>query len=107
MTNIRTRLPNRRLCLTFDFEVAGLHYIASIGRFENGDIAEIFISNHKINSAADVAARDSAIAASFAFQHGADVEDLRRALSRDSRGVAVGPLGRALDLIIEAERAHE
>jgi len=36
---------------------------------------------------------------SFAVQHGANPEAIRRALSRDSRGNASGPLGAALDII--------
>jgi hypothetical protein len=56
------------------------------------------LSNHKSNSAADTNARDSAIAFSFALQHGADLDTIRRALSRDSQGRATGPLGAALDL---------
>jgi hypothetical protein len=63
----------------------------------------LFLSDHKSNSAADVNARDAAIAFSFAVQHGADPEAIRRALSRDSQGRASGPLGAALDQLA-AER---
>jgi hypothetical protein len=62
-------------------------------------VGEIFLSNHKSNSTADVNARDAAIAFSFAVQHGADPDAIRRALSRDGRGNASGPLGAALDVI--------
>jgi hypothetical protein len=41
----------------------------------------------------------TAIAFSFAVQHGADPEAIRGALSRDSHGNASGPLGAALDAI--------
>jgi ribonucleoside-diphosphate reductase alpha chain len=95
----RQRLENRRLAETFDLEVAGLKYTCTIGRFPDGSIAELFLSNHRANSAADTNARDSALAFSFAVQHGADPEAIRRALSRDSRGRACGPLGAALDAI--------
>jgi hypothetical protein len=95
----RNRLPNRRLAEIFDFEVAGLRYTATIGRFADGRVAEIFLNNCRANSAADVNARDAAIAVSFALQHGAVLEDLRCALSRDSNGRASGPLGKALDVI--------
>jgi hypothetical protein len=93
----RERLPNRRQSETFDFECAGLRYTCTIGRFRDGRIAEIFLSNQKSNSAADTAARDAAIVASIALQFGANVETIRRALCRDSRGHASGPLGAALD----------
>ena len=50
-------------------------------------------------SAADTAARDSAITFSIAVQHGADPDVIRRALCRNSRGNASGPLGAALDIL--------
>jgi hypothetical protein len=99
----RVRLPNRRPCETFQLEVAGLKYTASVGRLPNGRIGELFLTNHRTNSAADTNARDSAIVFSVAVQHGADLEVIRKALCRDSQGRASGPLGAALDLIAEQE----
>jgi hypothetical protein len=93
----RERLPNRRLGETFELEVAGLRYTCTVGRFPDGRVGEIFLNNHKSNSAADTNARDSAIVFSIAVQHGADVETIRKALCRDSHGRASGPLGAALD----------
>jgi hypothetical protein len=95
----RQRLPNRRANETFALECAGLSYVATISRFDDGRIGEIFLTNHKAGSAADTAARDAAIACSFALQFGADIETIRKALCRDSRGNASGPLGAALDII--------
>jgi hypothetical protein len=100
----RRRLANRRRALTFDLEVGGLRYTCTVGRFPDGRIGELFLSNHKSNSAADTNARDSAITFSFAVQHGADPEAIRRALSRDARGNASGPLGVALDRIAREDR---
>ena len=99
----RRRLENRRGCESFEFDVSGLHYTCSYGRFADGSIAELFLSNHRSNSAADTNARDAAILFSFAVQHGADPEAIRRALSRDSQGRANGPLGVALDRIAAEE----
>jgi hypothetical protein len=95
----RTRLPDRRAAETFEIEVAGLKYIATVGRFANGRIAELFLSNHKSNSAADTNARDSAIVFSIALQFGADLETICKALCRDSQGRASGPLAAALDRV--------
>jgi hypothetical protein len=100
----RQRLANRRPSETFSLECAGLTYLATISRFDDGRIAELFLTNHKSNSAADTAARDAAIAFSFAVQCGADADQIRRALCRDGQGRASGPLGCALDLILAAER---
>jgi ribonucleoside-diphosphate reductase alpha chain len=97
-TRPRERLPSRRPAETFDLEVGGLWYTATIGRFPDGRIGEIFLNNQKSNSAADTDARDSAIVLSIALQHGA-IETIRRALCRDSHGRASGPLGQALDCI--------
>jgi hypothetical protein len=97
----RERLPNRRVSETFEIDAAGLHYTATVSRFDDGRIGEIFLNNHKSNSSADVAARDSAIVFSIAIQCGADVETIRKALCRDSHGRASGPLGVALDQIAE------
>jgi hypothetical protein len=95
----RERLPNRRASITFDFEVAGLHYIATVSRFRDGRIGELLLNNHKTNSSADTNARDAAFVFSIAVQHGADPEVIRRALCRNADGSASGPLAMALDLI--------
>ena len=94
----RRRLPNRRGHELLDFEHGGIHYTAGIGRFENGDLAEIFLNAHKHGTAVDVSARDAAIAASLLLQHGCPGDTLRKALTRDVDGSAAGPLARALDL---------
>jgi hypothetical protein len=93
----RRPLPNRRPAETFEFTVIGLRYTCTFGRFPDGSIAELFLSNHKSNSAADTAARDSAITFSIAVQHGADAEAISSGLTRDGQGRALGPLGAALD----------
>jgi hypothetical protein len=100
----RERLPNRRASTTFDFEVAGLTYTCTVSRFADRRLGELFLANHKTNSAADVNARDAAIVCSIALQHGADPEVIRRALCRNSDGRASGPLGAALDIIAADRR---
>jgi hypothetical protein len=102
----RRFLTNRRPAETFEFTVAGLRYTCTVGRFPDRSIAELFLSNHKTNSAADVNARDSAIVFSIAMQYGAHPEVIRRALSRDSQGLPAGPLGTALDLIAERSQSN-
>jgi hypothetical protein len=97
----RERLPNRRIAETFELEVAGLRYTATVGRFLDGRIGEIFLNNHKSNSGADTNARDSATVCSIALQCGADVETIRKAVCRDSHGRASGPLGAVLDRLVD------
>ena len=100
----RMRLPDRRPCETFELEVGGLHYVCTFGRFPDGSVSELFLSNHKSNSAADTAARDTAIVCSIALQFGADITTIRKALCRDHWNRATGVLGAALDIIADQER---
>jgi len=99
----RECLENRRLCETFDFQCNGLSYSASIGRFPDGRLAEIFLSNSKAGSHSDAAAKDSAVVASLALQHGVPIETIRKALLRAAQGRASSPLGVVLDIITQAE----
>jgi hypothetical protein len=99
----RERLPNRRHSETFNLECNGLAYTATISRFADGRLAEIFLTNHKAGSQADANARDSAVVASLALQHGVPLDVIRRALLRDSHGRPSTPLGAALDIIAKGE----
>jgi hypothetical protein len=99
MTADRQRLPNRRASESFTFELNGLRFTATVSRFNDGRIGELFLNNHKFGNQSDTNARDAAILLSFALQHGADIESIRRALCRDSQGRALGPIAEALDLI--------
>lgn len=89
----RNRLPGRRASITFGFRCN------SISRYPSGDLAEIFINNTKVGSDSDSAAKDSAVVCLLALQHGVPLSTIRKALLRDSRGVASSPLGIALDIV--------
>lgn len=54
----RQRLPNRRASETFTLECAGLQYVATVSRFDDGCIGEIFLSNHKAGSHAEDSERE-------------------------------------------------
>lgn len=82
----RRRLPNRRNSEIREFEVAGFRYIACVGRYPDGSPAEIFINAAKTGSELERSARDGAVLASLALQHGIPLETLRRALSRTESG---------------------
>jgi ribonucleoside-diphosphate reductase alpha chain len=103
----RQRLPNRRANESRTFEVGGLLYTATISRYADGRVGEIFIQNHKADSAAGIMASDAAIAASLALQFGCPFETLRQALCRDARGKATGPLGAALDLLLDGNAGDD
>jgi hypothetical protein len=102
----RQRLPNRRASENFSFELNGLRLTATVSLFDDGRIAELFLNAQKPGTAVDISARDAAIILSFALQHGADPKAIRWALCRDPQGQALGPIGCALDRIIQQERAH-
>jgi hypothetical protein len=99
----RRRLQNRRPSESFSFQVGGLKYTATFSRFDNGDIAEIFLGNGRAGSDVDSAAKDSAVVCTIALQHGVPVEIIRRALMRNNDGTASGPLAAALDIIVGKE----
>ena len=102
MTAGRQRLPNRHASKSFTFELNGLRFAATVSRFDDGRVGELFLNNHKFGNQSDTNARDAAILLSFALQHGADAEQIRRALCRDSTGRALGPIAEALDIIAGA-----
>jgi hypothetical protein len=95
----RQRLSNRRASSNFNFECGGLAYVATISHFDDGRLAEIFLSNGKAGSDSDANARDAAIVCSIALQHGTPLKVIRHALLRDGQGRPSTPLGVALDLI--------
>jgi len=95
----RERLPARRPSESFTFELNGLRFTATISRFADGRIGELFLNNQQAGNQSDTNARDAAILLSFALQHGADIDGIRRSLCRDSQGNALGPIAQALDLI--------
>jgi hypothetical protein len=101
----RERLPNKRASISFNFEVGGLRYTATVSRFSDGRIGEVFLNNHKSGNQSDTNARDAAIIFSFAVQFGADADAIRRALCRDGQGRALGPLGACLDILLAEEQS--
>jgi ribonucleoside-diphosphate reductase alpha chain len=93
----RQGLPNRRASLSFNFE-CGPHSTSRPFRIFRGVVSSP-IGNGRAGSDVDAAAKDSAVVASLALQHGVPVETLRKALLRDATGRASSPLGAALDLL--------
>jgi ribonucleoside-diphosphate reductase alpha chain len=90
----RQRLPNRCEHELLTFEHEGIRYTAGVGRFEDGRLAEIFLTTAKHGSAVDVNARDAAVAVSLLLQHGCPVNTLRCALTRNADGFSSGPVAR-------------
>jgi hypothetical protein len=97
LTAERERLPNRRAHTLLNIEASGFRYVAGVGHYDDGRLAEIFLNAEKGGTAIGDAARDSAVVASLALQHGVDPDRLRHALMRNGSGEPSGPLGVLLD----------
>lgn len=97
--NSRQRLPDRRHNESFSFKCNELDYTATISRFEDGGIGELFLTNAKADSQSDSNCKDAAIIASLALQYGTPLAVIQKALLRDLRGRASTPVGMAIDLI--------
>lgn len=95
----RERLPDRRAHEVVEFNHAGFRYLAGIGRFADGRIAEVFLTGPKIGTALAAAAQDASIVVSLALQHGAPPDTLRHALTRNADGSPASAIGAALDLL--------
>ena len=55
----RERLPNRRAHTLLNIEAGGFRYVAGVGHYDDGRLAEIFLNAEKGGTAIDDAARDS------------------------------------------------
>lgn len=91
--SIRSHLPNRRASELFRFEHSGISYTATISRFGDDRLAEIFVDHSRPNSHLAEHANDAAVLVSLLLQHGVTAAAIRHSIS--------GPLATALDLITE------
>lgn len=98
---MRELLPQRRPAATITFRHGYFDYTATVGYYPDGRIGEVFLSAAKSGTALDIATRDSAILLSFALQHGATVEQIRTAMTRDAQGRPEGAIGMLLDRIAD------
>ena len=99
----RLALPQRRHAEAFEFEHDGFLYRASLSRFDEpliGPVAEIFLDGGKAGTPVQALARDCAVLASLALQHGCSAETIQRALTRIDDATPAGPMGRAMDIIV-------
>lgn len=100
----RAVLPTRRESDRIKFEFSGIKYYGTVGFNPAGDICEVFLQAGRVGSGIEAIARDTAVAASLAFQYGCPVDVMRNAMTRldaspGQRGEPAGPLGKFLDLV--------
>jgi hypothetical protein len=86
----RTYLPDRRGSELFEFTHNGFSYTATVSKFSDGRLAEIFIDSKRPNSEIAAHASDAAVLASLLLQHGISLAAIRHSIS--------GPLATALSL---------
>ena len=82
----RLKLPNRRGTETTELLLNNVMASVSIGRFENGEPAEVFVHCDKIGSSTQTLLRDGAILLSIAIQYGVPLDVIRHALSKEQDG---------------------
>ena len=78
--NQRRRLPNRRASVIFSFEFEGHRYRATISRFDDGRVAELFLDAGKAGTGLQYHAAASAILTSQLLQHDVPPEAISRSV---------------------------
>ncbi len=89
----RERLLNRRGNVSFNYLHDGRTYHATVTRYGDGRLAEIFLDVDKPGAAVQQHAEATAVLASLALQHGVAAQTIIHA-------VAGGPLAAALELAV-------
>jgi hypothetical protein len=95
MSGGRQTFPNRRGSVRFSFTHAGRLYSATLSKFADGRLGEIFIDADKPDSELAVHANDAAVLASLLLQHGVTAAAIRHSIA--------GPLATALGLAEEGK----
>jgi hypothetical protein len=95
----RRTLPQRRACETFEVSFGGLakSHTITLGFYEDGALGEVFINAGKSGELVEAIARDGAVILSLALQYGADIENIRSAVTRDALGEPTSIMGAVID----------
>jgi hypothetical protein len=93
----RRILPQRSAATTFDLRFGGVDFTATVGRFEDAALTEVFIDGLKAGSAIEAIARDAAILISLASQYGCPLSTLTKAITRNNDGTPQTIIGAVLD----------
>ena len=103
----REKMPDRRETETFSFEHEDLSYIASLGRFSDGRLSELFISGGIVGSSVRIMTQELSVLLSISLQHGVPLKTLRDGLPKLNNGKFAGPLGNAIRIAEEKEKAKD
>lgn len=105
----REALPNCRQSYNFTLTFQGEQYHVTIGHYVDGRPGEVFITriysktSAKVGTQLDDVCRDSAILASLAIQHGADLKTIHHALTRDDDNEPTTIVGAIVDQLMKEE----
>lgn len=107
MATTREALPLRRNAVSFDVQHAfpgggPQRWLATVGFYHDGRPGEVFVDAPKDLNIIGLLAREAAVLASIALQHGASVDELRAALVRDDDGAPHSVMGTVLDFITQS-----
>ena len=98
---MRNRLGNRRACDSFICRFDNNNYHTSIGFFEDGSVAEIFIDSDKVTSLMSSMLKDSAIIISLCLQNGVSIFDIKESLLRmEDKKKPASPVSEIIDQTI-------
>jgi hypothetical protein len=101
----RRTLPQRRSCETFEIAFGGLarSHTVTLGYYDDGTVGEVFINGGKSGEQVEAIARDGAVLLSLALQYGAEIENIKSAITRDERGAPSSVVGAVIDQLSETK----
>lgn len=102
---VREALPNRRECETHELRFPwpdGERYHVTVGEFDDGRAAEVFLHGAKVGSDADGLHADIGVLLSRALQFRDTLEQLAAGMARLGDGTTPASIvGAALDLLVK------
>ena len=101
----RRILPQRRAAQTFEMGFGGLakSHTITLGFYEDGALGEVFINGGKSGEVVEAIARDGAVLLSLALQYGAELDNIRSAITRDEQGAPSSIVGAVIDKLSESQ----
>jgi hypothetical protein len=101
----RRILPQRRAAETFEIAFGGLDraHTVTLGFYDDGSLGEVFINGGKSGEVVEAIARDGAVLLSLALQYGADLSNIRSAITRDSQDEPQSVIGAVIDRLTEGD----
>jgi len=96
---MRRILPQRRRAETFTVIHWNQFFTVTAGYFDDGTPGEVFVDALKTGGDVDAIARDAAVMISLALQHGATVEAIRHAVTRNGSGEPASIVGAVVEAL--------